>query len=231
MQSINVTNVNSTDYNILLNNDLRDFACYAAGTRIRTQKGDVPVDDLCVGDFVLTQDHGFQPICWIKGEMVRRTAKMTPVRIMAGALGSGLPAADLLVSQHHRILVRSGILGQLVGEAEVYVAAKKLVDLPGIAFDSGSGPVTYFHLMCERHEIIFAEGAPSETLFPGKQALLMIGADAAMELLSIFPSLAQKEDSVALARKELRGGDLRKLITRHVKNPNALLPADYVAPQ
>ncbi|MEL6479553.1 MAG: Hint domain-containing protein, partial [Pseudomonadota bacterium] len=39
--------------------------CYCPGALILTNRGEVPVEDLRVGDLLVTADHGLQPLVWI----------------------------------------------------------------------------------------------------------------------------------------------------------------------
>ncbi len=222
IQSINVANSIDSNFAGVYHNALQEFVCYLPGTLILTDLGQVPIENLSVGQRVATMDHGFQTIRWIKGETVARSSKMMPVRIAAGAMGTGLPRRDLLISQQHRLLVRSKILLRITGEAEGFVRAKDLIGLPGIALDKGPGPVTYYHLMCDAHEIIFANGVASETLFLGPQAAIMVGAEARDELLAIFSPEDLGLGPSVLARCEIRGEGLRKLIFRHKRNRKSL---------
>src|SRR5579872_6644732 len=95
--------------------DRREPSCYLKGTRIRTSCGERNIEELCVGEAIRTIDGDLEPIQWIG----RYTAKLglgedyereiRPVRIAQGALGAGLPHADLFVSADHRLLL-GGVL-------------------------------------------------------------------------------------------------------------------------
>jgi len=146
--------------------------CFAAGTLITTQDGVVAVQNLRVGDKVMTVDHGLQAVRWvgcrrISAAEMAANAALVPVAIRAGALGGGLPNRDLRVSQQHRMLVRSKIANRMFGAQEVLVAAKHLVGLPGIDYVDDAQGVVYCHFLCDQHEVVLAEGAQTESLFTG----------------------------------------------------------------
>lgn len=210
-----------------------NFVCFAAGTLIEGGGGRaVRVEDLAVGDLVRTAGHGLQPIRWIGRRHLSpidlvTAPRLLPVRICRGALGSGLPVRDLCVSPQHRMLVRSKIARRMFGAGEVLVPAKKLLDLPGIEIASETRSVTYLHLLFDRHEIIFAEGTPTESLYTGAEALNAIGPDAREEILTLFPELA---DNVAPdpARPLPRGKALNRLAQRHLRNRKPLLSPESV---
>jgi hypothetical protein len=199
-----------------------DFApCFVAGTRLATQDGWRRIEELAVGDLVMTQDHGFEPVRWIGRSRCRAEGALIPIRIRAGALGHGMPSRDLSVSPQHRMLLRSRIAERMTGQREVLVPAKKLLALPGVERMTGSRTVDYLHLMFDHHEIIFAEGAPTESLLPGPQAIIALGPEAAAELRALFPDLVAR--GMQPARTIPRGGVQRSLVGRHLKNSKPLL--------
>ena len=71
------------------------------------------------------------------------------------------------------------------------VRAIHLVRLPGgkARIAKGCRKVTYIHLMFDAHQIVFANGAPSESLYPGPLALRGLSNQARTELRAIFPDL------------------------------------------
>lgn len=169
--------------------------CFTAGTLIDTENGPRPIEDLQPGDLVRTQDHGLQPVRWIGRRRVGPDAlmadeKLWPIRIAAGALGKGVPRRDLLVSRQHRMLIRPDMVCELCGEDDVLVPALRLLGLPGIRLADASGPVDYVHLLFDRHQIVFAEGAASESLLLGPQALRMLPPECRQEIAAIFPDAA-----------------------------------------
>jgi len=205
--------------------------CFTSGTLIRTASGDKQIEDLVVGDTVTTADHGEQVVRWIKSRTIdsaglRAFPNLRPVRISAGALGGGLPVQDLLVSPQHRVLVRSKIAATMFGEIEVLVAAKHLTDLPGIAIADDVTEVTYWHFLCDAHEVVFANDAPAETLYTGAVALMSVGLAAREEIFTLFPELRTAVDRPCGARMMLTGRQGRKLAERHAKNVRTLVAAE-----
>ncbi|MCA0273676.1 MAG: Hint domain-containing protein [Proteobacteria bacterium] len=166
--------------------------CFTAGCRIVTDRGAIAVEELCVGDRVLTRDHGYRPIRWIgarefSDEQLRDYPELRPVTIAAGALDGTLPLADLSVSPQHRMLVRGD--AALAGDREILVPAIALIGQAGIA-QAATGGVIYFHLMFEAHEVICSEGAWSESFLPEAAALGGMHSAQLAEILAIFPELA-----------------------------------------
>jgi hypothetical protein len=190
----------------------RDTICFVRGTRIKTVRGEVPVEELTTGDRVLTLDSGYQAIRWIGS--ARRPARgvMAPVLIRAGTLGN---ERDLRVSQQHRMLLRGWQASLLFGESEVLVAAKALINDRTILREEG-GEVEYFHLLFDRHEIIFAEGALAETFHPGEEAWNALDHATRNEILTLFPMLTDLTigDYGPAARTTLRDFEARTLVVR-----------------
>jgi hypothetical protein len=190
--------------------------CYLRGTRILTSQGERAIEEIAPDDFVHTRDNGLQRVLWVGQTSVLAMGKLAPVRLARGSLGPNIPQRDMYVSRQHRIMLRSKIAGRMSGSDEVFVPAIKLTQLDGI--DEASAPVmvTYFHLLTERHEVIYVEGALSETLLPGPQARAAFSPEALEELETLFPGYTTKEFSPA--RPVFRGHQVENLIGRHKKN-------------
>lgn len=187
--------------------------CYVRGTHILTPDGEVRVEDLRPGDLVTTRDNGPQPIRWIGCSTAPAEGKLAPVCLARGALGRGLPHRDLMVSRQHRMLLRSPVVERMFGSAEVLVPAVKLLALRGVSLEETGDQVDYFHLLTDRHEIIFAEGAPSETLLTGPEARLAMGPEALEEIETLFPGLI--DDVATPARLVVRDARVTRLVERH----------------
>ena len=167
------------------------MTCFAEGMEVLMPKGGRRVEDLNVGDLVVTRDGAPQSIRWIGKASRPARDNFRPVCIKAGALGAGVPSKDLIVSQQHRMLFVSPIAERMTGTEEVLVPAIKLVDFLGVELVNDWDTVTYFHLLLDEHQIIYAHDAPTESLLTGMQAYKAIGPDAVTEIADLFPDLLQ----------------------------------------
>ncbi|MFT4012082.1 MAG: Hint domain-containing protein [Paracoccus sp. (in: a-proteobacteria)] len=199
--------------------------CFCRGTLIHTEHGDIAVEELRVGDLVETRDHGLQAVRWIGSRALDRIdlafmPRLRPIRISAGALGNALPRRDLLVSPQHRVLVRSAIAQRMFGADEVLVAARQLLDLDGID-ELAVEAVEYFHILFEQHEIVFSEGAETESLYTGDEAIKALGEAARDEIFTLFPQLRQAPAQPA--RPFVPGAKARQMVQRHRRNHKSLV--------
>lgn len=174
--------------------------CFTRGTMIDTQDGPKPIEDIAIGDRVKTKDNGFQTIKWCANRVLSETdlkqqPHLRPIRIRAGALGDNLPAQDLVVSPQHRMLVSGPECELFIGESEVLVPAKALLNDHSITLDYDATRVEYFHFMCDHHEVVYANGAESESFHPGDFGLSAIDEPVREELFMVFPQLDRDIDS------------------------------------
>lgn len=189
--------------------NIESVPCFTPGTAIATPRGEIPIEDLRPGDRVITRDNGLQEIRWVG----RRTLDwktlavnrhLRPVLIRQGSLGHGLPERDMLVSPNHRMLVANERTSLYFDEHEVLVSAKHLVNQKGVKTVESLG-VTYLHVMFDRHEVLLANGAWSESFQPGDYSLKGIGNAQRQELFELFPELrtAPGVQGYGAARKTL----------------------------
>ncbi|TNJ42239.1 choice-of-anchor L domain-containing protein [Phaeobacter sp. B1627] len=188
--------------------DLTTTPCFVAGTRIDTTAGPVPVEALTVGTRVWTRDHGEQAIRWIGSCTRMATGAHAPVRISADALGQH---GEILVSPSHRILLQSGAADMLFGHREVLVPAHHLVNGTTIQRQEDGQPVTYFHLLFDRHEIIRGNGLESESFHPGKASLDGLDADTRAEFFDLMGDSWQTY--APMARPTLKSYEAKVLLT------------------
>jgi hypothetical protein len=126
-------------------------------TRIRTPGGEVAVEDLTIGDKVVTAFDGIQRIKWIgqrsyEGRFIAGNFQALPVCIKTGAIADNIPTRDLWVSPDHGIC-----------EGGVFIHAYRLVNGVSIVQAEAVERVCYFHIELEGHHVLFAEGCPTES--------------------------------------------------------------------
>jgi Hint domain len=136
--------------------------CFLKGTTIRAADGDRKIEDLAVGDLLPTVFGGACPIQWIGRYPFRKSDPkkgwvqyVLPVRIARSALGPGVPHADLCVTKAHALFIDDVLVpaGDLVNGTTITVYDARELD-----------ELEFFHIKLERHNVIYAEGAPCETV-------------------------------------------------------------------
>ncbi|MFQ6548249.1 Hint domain-containing protein [Aestuariibius sp. 2305UL40-4] len=192
--------------------------CFTPGTRIATARGERLVEELRVGDKIITRDNGLQEIRWIgQSDTTRKRpeaqGRLEPILIAKGSLGNDLPERDMLVSPNHRILVSNDRTELYFDEKEVLVAAKHLIGSRGIE-KSGVQGVTYVHFMCDRHEVVLSDGTWTESFQPGDRSLKGLGSAQRQEIYDIFPELKERDglEGYRPARVELKKHEARLLM-------------------
>ncbi|MBW4093709.1 MAG: Hint domain-containing protein [Proteobacteria bacterium] len=134
--------------------------CFAAGTRLLTVRGEVPVEDLREGESIVTlvgTSRALRPVVWIGRRQVDLVASpepelSAPVRIRRDAFAENIPGRDVWLSPDHRVLVD----GRLI-------PVRLLANGMTITHERDVTSVRYFHVELESHAIILAEGLPAET--------------------------------------------------------------------
>lgn len=171
---------------------LADLVCVslARGTRITLGDGrQKRIEALQPGDMILTRDHGRQPLRWLGRATLRAAGAFAPVVIGRNRLGN---AGDLIVSQHHRIFLYQRQRCAGLPTSEVLVQAKHLVDGESVYVREG-GFVDYFSLVFDRHEIVYAEGIPCESLMVNEATLTRLPPELAEQVRARFPGLSQSQ--------------------------------------
>jgi len=175
--------------------------CFTLGTLIDTPSGPRKIETLEPGDLVCTFDGDAKPVVSVLFTETPGIGKFAPVKIQAGALGN---TRALQVSPQHRMLMCGWESELWFGEFEVLVAAKDLVGRPGIT-RAPVRRVTYVHLVLEAHEIVFAEGIPSESFFVGG-TVAQNNPEIFTELQTLFPELSENQSFFAeTARTVVKG--------------------------
>ncbi len=154
--------------------DLKALAPWVAAfgvtpdARISTPSGDLRADALKPGDLVNTRDDGPQPLTEVREALAAPAERAhMPVRIAQGAMGFGLPRADLCLGPQHRVLFQHIRVPLLFGDDAVLVRAKSLAaSHDRVAVDNAPMPASYIQLSLARQSVIYAEGLPIESLLP-----------------------------------------------------------------
>lgn len=193
---------------------LAQVACvsFTRGTHITMGNGaQVCIEDLNVGDRVLTRDDGVQQVRWIGQSTTRALGAFAPIVIKAGTLNN---EGDLVVSPDHRLFVyqRSDEIG--AGQSELMVKARHLVNGDSVFVQEG-GFVEYFQILFDRHHILYAEGIAAESMLadprtkpalPGELLERMGGAQRdGAHGLEVHESLLDRPDAVAALRRASTG--------------------------
>ena len=188
----------------------QDTICYLRGTHILTPTGEVCVEDLRIGDAVVTRFGGIRPIRWIGRQsfaalFIRENRARLPVCIRAGALGDRTPARDLYVSPGHSMLL-----------GDTLVLAEGLVNGVTITQDWCPAETHYYQLDLGTHDCVIAEGTWSETFAdaPGLRAIFHNAA----EFETLYPEALPAEELALCTSRPERGraldAALRPIVAR-----------------
>jgi hypothetical protein len=134
--------------------------CYRKGTQIEVRRGARAIEQIEIGDEVVTHRGGFAKVKWIGRMSYVKGAsgwmiQTKPVLFRRSSLGENIPNRDLYVSQQHAMLVE-----------DIFIPAKYLVNGSSIEIVTpAENDIQYFQIELEGHEAIFANGAPSESFF------------------------------------------------------------------
>lgn len=178
--TIELSGVSSAD----LTFDNTNVACFTAGCMIQTQDRAVAVEELQAGMMLKTLDNGYQPVRAVLSRKVPALNTFAPVVISKNALGNH---AELVVSPAHRMLITDWRADLLFGQDEVLVGAKALCNGDTI-YRRPMPEVVYYHILLDQHEVIFAEGAPTESYHLSSEADIVDDGVIA-EIEAIFPEL------------------------------------------
>lgn len=192
------------------------FACFGPDALIETPSGARRVCDLRAGDKVLTLDNGAQEVLWIGAREVQLTGArkpQTPLLFPKGSLAPGMPHSDLILSPFHRVMVSSHKNDRVTGGEEVFAQARSLAKRGGVRKMLGRKSITYYSVLLPQHEVIFANGVPSESFYPSPYSMSLLTPAERLAVLARLPGLS---DDVAgsygpLARRDLTALEGRKL--------------------
>ncbi len=180
--------------------------CFLRGTRIWTPQGESRVEDLRINDLVVTSSGEAKPIQWIWARRYERQCgqkwakELAPIRVAQSALGPNTPHRDLFLSRYH-CLYLDGVLIPVVDLLNNSTISQCSVE--------DLHEIEYFHVKLERHSVIYAQGAPCESLRSVTAVNSEIAEFEAYRRLYGEPSLPDEPAAPMLAynggRSRLRG--------------------------
>ncbi|MEP5757882.1 MAG: Hint domain-containing protein [Litoreibacter sp.] len=189
--------------------------CLTRGTEIATPDGQCLIEDIAVGDLVLTRDNGAKPVKWIGHSKIsdarrRGNDGLEPILIPKDTISTGVPERDLAVSPQHRILLTGAVANTLFGAECRFLAAKHLCDGQRVRpCPERFEQLEYWHLMLDDHDVILANGCPVETFYLGAMSREILNTALLEELKQIFPDLEACE--AELVHPELRAKDAHEV--------------------
>lgn len=193
---------------------LAEVACvsFTRGTNITMASGrQCPIEDLQVGDKVLSRDDGPQTVRWIGQSTMRAVGDFAPILISKGTLNN---ENDLIVSPNHRLFIYQRVDEIGAGRSEVLVKAKHLLNGDTVTVQEG-GFVDYFQLLFDDHQIIFAEGIAAESLMLDERTSPALPADVAQEILDGVPLHHQRShEDFEIGTDHASGADMAERLRR-----------------
>ena len=131
------------------------------------------------------------------------------------------------------MLVQAQLSDSSAQETEILIGAKFLTQIEGIEVEPNGRDVTYFHILFDCHQVVEAEGALSESLFTGQEALKSLSPAARMEIAVLFPELYQPDlyHRPEPARPLTTGAEGREIAEWHSNENAPLVVWDHRVPQ
>jgi hypothetical protein len=136
--------------------------CFLRGTLISTPSGAAKIEDLSIGDLVVTNGGEARPIQFVSSYRYKKTdpfrdwvSDVRPVLVRKSAISDNVPNRDLYLTRGHALYI-DGIL----------IPVCNLINGSTIVVDPAVGlqELEYFHIKLESHDVILAEGTPCESL-------------------------------------------------------------------
>ncbi len=189
--------------------------CYCRGARILTERGEVPVEQLEIGDLLVTASGALRGIVWIgaraySARFAGNNPDLLPIRFKAGSLADGVPARDLLVSPKHAMFL-DGVL----------IPAEHLVNGATIIQEKPGEDIHYFHLELETHDVLIAEGALSESFVDDDSRAMFQNAH---EFRALYPD-ARSREAIYCAPRVEDGFALDRVRRRLAERAGLVYPA------
>lgn len=194
--------------------------CFVEGTMILTDKGERPIEEIEAGDTVLTHFGRPERVQWVGkrtiplgSAVLPNRNRLLPLRFPKDCFGPGVPHTDLFVSRQHRILLEGAHVEMNTGFDKAFAPAHHFAgELAHVVRNARS--VSYYHILCDRHVVLRANGVPAESMLLGPELQDGLRDSATWnELVEIFPEL---EDVTPMTETPIAYPVLRHYETRSI---------------
>ncbi|MDI2091892.1 Hint domain-containing protein [Commensalibacter oyaizuii] len=133
-----------------------EIKCFLKGTEIETPSGKKNVEELKVGDDIITIHNGNKVVKKITSilnqKVIANHIDKLPIRIYKSAIAENVPYKDLLVTPEHCLYID----GQ-------FIPARMLVNGRSIIQDTSFNTYDVYHIETEEHSIVIADGMLTES--------------------------------------------------------------------
>lgn len=176
------------------------------GANLRTPCGARRVENIRVGDLIVTRDAGLQPVRVVFSRTVTAAElaadpSLAPVRLAPRAIAPMMPAQEVLVAPGHRLLIPGWRLEDKDDSEMTLLPARELAGVnDAIHTARDMGDVTYYNIVFDEHVVFAANGMPVESFRPTPAALDTIDRNVGDDITRLFPSLKERPETYPAAR-------------------------------
>ncbi|NBD28528.1 MAG: hypothetical protein GVY31_00640 [Alphaproteobacteria bacterium] len=129
------------------------IAGLSAETTILTLDGELPVDQLTLGDKIITRDTGTAVLC----DLRVRDVTVAAITIKAGSLGHTRPDKTMVLGPDTRVHIRDWRAKALFGTEVATVKARRLLD-GEFVIEAKPRKTRMFELVFDTCHIVYADG-------------------------------------------------------------------------
>lgn len=185
---------------------------FSRRTEIDSYHGAVLIEDIGVGDMVYTKDEGFQKVLWVGSRELSPNDGFPMVRFAENSIGN---KQSIKVLASHLFMMSHAAAREIFGVEELLIEARHLVNGHEIHFDTPDKD-KYFQILFDRHQIVFANGIPSASLYLNSRLLSRCDDVCSGEWLDALPILNDTlmNSFGSTARLVLREHDVHTLRSR-----------------
>ncbi|MCP5073100.1 MAG: hypothetical protein GY947_07375 [Rhodobacteraceae bacterium] len=152
-----------------------------------TSRGDIPVQHLTSGDRVLTRDSGMQLVRWVGKTVQNVKPGLGPVFFSKGTINN---SRDLSICPNQCVVLKGAEPMAAFGDPEVLVPAYKFINEHKV-IRSAPPNVTYYRILTNRHELVYAEAAAIESFRPSRENVALLGQQQQSEIQLVFPDILE----------------------------------------